>query len=164
MTKVRTVVPQNAKPGQSIIQVVNPSTGKPVRVQVPKDSIPGQMVELDLADGPDIKQSSPDGGMATGSGRNSRSQQSQRSPSRSATASAATTAPDSSAPVASVPTPTQLPTPPPFAVNEGPATIRQHNGEDQPLLEGSSAKKDHKPGCCGACISSPAVLFKSLFQ
>lgn len=48
MTKVRTVIPMNAKPGKSVIQVINPSTNKPVRARVPKDAIPGQTVELDI--------------------------------------------------------------------------------------------------------------------
>ena len=52
MTKVRTVIPINAKPGKSVIQVTNPLTGKPVRAKVPKDAIPGQTVELDIPDDP----------------------------------------------------------------------------------------------------------------
>ena len=50
MTKVRTVIPVNAKPGVSIIQVSHPKSGNPTRVVVPKNAIPGQMVELELPD------------------------------------------------------------------------------------------------------------------
>lgn len=48
MTKVRTIIPSNAKPGRSIIQVVNPHTGIATRVRVPPHVIPGQVIELDL--------------------------------------------------------------------------------------------------------------------
>lgn len=48
MVKLRTLIPVNAKPGKSIIQVVNPRTGKPSRVRVPKDAVPGQAIELDI--------------------------------------------------------------------------------------------------------------------
>lgn len=50
MTKVRTVIPINAKPGKSVIQVTHPTTGRPVRAKVPRDAIPGQTVELDIPD------------------------------------------------------------------------------------------------------------------
>jgi hypothetical protein len=50
MTKVRTVIPSNAKPGHSIIQVTNPRTGRPVRILVPKNASPGKMMELHLPD------------------------------------------------------------------------------------------------------------------
>jgi hypothetical protein len=50
MTKVRTIIPANAKPGQSIIQVTHPKTGKATRVIVPKNAEPGKMVELELPD------------------------------------------------------------------------------------------------------------------
>lgn len=62
MTKVRTVIPVNAKPGVSIIQVSHPKSGNPTRVVVPKNAIPGQMVELDLPD---------EGGILQSRGRNS---------------------------------------------------------------------------------------------
>jgi hypothetical protein len=52
MTKVRTVVPTNATPGKSLLQVVNPKTGKSVRVRVPQDAVPGAMIELSLPDEP----------------------------------------------------------------------------------------------------------------
>lgn len=54
MTKVRTVVPANAKPGKSIIQVIHPKTGKAVRTTIPKDAVPGQMVEIEIPDDSDI--------------------------------------------------------------------------------------------------------------
>jgi hypothetical protein len=52
MTKIRTLIPENARPGKSIIQVINPRTGKAVRVRVPKEAIPGQAIELDIPDEP----------------------------------------------------------------------------------------------------------------
>ena len=58
MTKVRTVVPPNAKPGKSIIQVTHPKTGKAVRSTVPKDATPGQMIELEIPDPPESPQQS----------------------------------------------------------------------------------------------------------
>jgi hypothetical protein len=51
MVKVKTVIPVNAKPGISIIQVKNPRTGMPTRVRVPPESTPGQIIELDLDNG-----------------------------------------------------------------------------------------------------------------
>ena len=53
MTKIRTLIPANARAGKSIIQVINPLTGKAVRVRVPKEAIPGQAIELDIPDGPE---------------------------------------------------------------------------------------------------------------
>ena len=50
MTKIRTVIPSNAKPGQSIIQVTHPKTGKPAKILVPTHAIPGEMIELQLPD------------------------------------------------------------------------------------------------------------------
>lgn len=50
MTKIRTVIPSNAKPGQSIIQVTHPKTGKPTKILVPSHAIPGEMIELQLPD------------------------------------------------------------------------------------------------------------------
>lgn len=55
MTKVRTVVPANATPGRSLLQVVNPKTGKSVRVRVPEDAVPGAMIELSLPDEAELK-------------------------------------------------------------------------------------------------------------
>jgi hypothetical protein len=57
MTKIRTVIPSNAKPGQSIIQVTHPKTGKPTRILVPKNAIPGEMIELQLPDEPSVSRS-----------------------------------------------------------------------------------------------------------
>jgi hypothetical protein len=50
MVKIRTVIPQNAKPGTSVIQVVNPKTNKPTRIRVPANAQPGQVIELELPD------------------------------------------------------------------------------------------------------------------
>ena len=50
MTKIRTLIPPNARPGKSLIQVINPRTGKAVRVKVPKEAIPGQAIELEVPD------------------------------------------------------------------------------------------------------------------
>jgi hypothetical protein len=44
MTKIRTVIPPNSKPGRSVIQVVHPNTGRPVRIRVPKDAKPGSSI------------------------------------------------------------------------------------------------------------------------
>ena len=55
MTKVRTVVPANATPGRSLLQVVNPKSGKSVRVKVPADAVPGAMIELQLPDEPETR-------------------------------------------------------------------------------------------------------------
>ena len=52
MVKIRTVVPDNAKPGLSVIQVVHPKTGRPSRVRVPSDAKSGQVIELELPDEP----------------------------------------------------------------------------------------------------------------
>ena len=48
MVKIRTVIPPNAKPGTSVIQVVNPRTNKPTRIRVPANAQPGQVIELEL--------------------------------------------------------------------------------------------------------------------
>ena len=50
MVKIRTVIPPNAKPGTSVIQVVNPKTNKPTRIRVPANAQPGQVIELELPD------------------------------------------------------------------------------------------------------------------
>ncbi len=55
------MIPANAKPGKSVIQVLNPQTGKPVRAKVPKEAVPGQAIELDLPDdAPDINKTRSD--------------------------------------------------------------------------------------------------------
>lgn len=48
--RIRTLIPVNAKPGISLIQVTNPKTGRPARILVPKTAVPGKMVELELPD------------------------------------------------------------------------------------------------------------------
>jgi len=50
MGKIKTVIPVNAKPGKSVIQVVNPRTGKPVRTRVPPEAVPGQAIEIEIPD------------------------------------------------------------------------------------------------------------------
>jgi hypothetical protein len=52
MVKIRTVIPPNAKPGTSVIQVVNPKTNKPTRIRVPANAQPGQVIELELPEDP----------------------------------------------------------------------------------------------------------------
>lgn len=52
MVKIRTVIPPNAKPGTSVIQVVNPKTNKPTRIRVPSNALPGQVIELELPEDP----------------------------------------------------------------------------------------------------------------
>lgn len=52
MVKIRTVIPPNAKPGTSVIQVVNPKTNKPTRIRVPSNAQPGQVIELELPEDP----------------------------------------------------------------------------------------------------------------
>jgi hypothetical protein len=48
--RIRTLIPANAKPGVSLIQVTNPKTGRPARILVPKSAVPGKMIELELPD------------------------------------------------------------------------------------------------------------------
>ena len=148
MTKVRTVIPANAKPGQSVIQVMHPKTGKPTRVKVPKAAVAGQMVELDL---PDEVSPSP----ATASKVDRNRPESGVVPSGEDTSHASTGVSGSSPPIAMVPHPSQLPSPPvPIPKEKG--------AEDQPLLGESPAKSIKNSGCCGACVSGGFV--KTLFS
>ena len=150
MTKVRTVIPANAKPGKSVIQVMHPKTGKPTRVRVPKAAIPGQMVELELPD----ETLTPSGAMRVSNEKAADQPQSGEVTSIASTRSSGNTAP---LPLESKPS--QLPTPP-ISKDKGVAILH----EEQPLLEKSRPKVSKSTGCCTSCLTNPLAFTASLFS
>lgn len=149
MTKVRTVIPANAKPGQSMIQVIHPKTGKPTRVKVPKSAVPGQMVELELPD--EVHQ-------AITPQREGAKRPSNTAPGSEAPLASAPADPGNSSPVDFMPHPSQLPSPP---NSTDKVAVSQ---EEQPLLEGSKPKSTKSSGCCTSCLTNPFAFTKSLFS
>lgn len=157
MTKVRTIIPANAKPGQSVIQVEHPKTGKPTRVQVPKEAIPGQMVELDLPDGKSSSAKASVEPKAASIASSVQPEKGERDQSSDTVSTASVSTPSVSygsfGPVVVVPPPTQVPTPPPFGTRESHgADITTGKPEMEPLL----TKPDHEnrgwwANPCGIC-------------
>ena len=181
MVKVRTVVPMNAKPEKSVIQVMNPKTNKPSRVKVAANAQPGQVVELDLPDEPvklpppsntkDMDRSittatqkrdnPPANTEATSGGLSQKPKM--KAPTKDLDSRSLNSAPQQASsssllPVARVPPPTQLPTPPRLA------NITQTRGpevEKQPLIPKHHVDDANDRAAGISCCDSTARFFRS---
>lgn len=165
MTKVRTVIPANATPGKSLLQVVNPKTGKPVRVKIPADAVPGALIELQLPDDPTDSRLPPTAS-TTSSVVDSRNRDSSQTPESSSVRAATPITSDALAPVSSISPPTQQVSPPPFSQNQ--TTEATRADEKEPLLDrkrdksGKGNDDKEERGSCTACLLSPLLFVKSL--
>jgi hypothetical protein len=159
MTKVRTVIPPNAKPGQSVIQVKHPKTGKPTRVQVPKNAVPGQMIELELPDSSGAQWSD-----ITSSGSLKKETVESGHPSDTASTgsgSISNVSYGSFGPVVVIPPPTQNPPPLPFGARESHGSEAAKGPvESEPLL--SKPEKENRGWW--SRLSNPCGLCGCLFD
>lgn len=167
MTKVRTIIPTNAKPGRSIIQVTNPHTGVATRVRVPPHVLPGQVIELDLnneasmthiSQGPTpslIGQPYIDSPTDTGLKQSIRPEPVHTSPFGPKPESVIRDEPDRasvvSQTVARVPTPTSLPMPTEFSQPHS-YYIGDDAQEDAHLLDGNSKGVSNESGWFYTCV------------
>ena len=189
MVKIRTVIPASAKPGSSIIQVMHPKTGKPNRVRVPIGAIPGQVIELELPDAPEVNASAQQSVISTKLPRKEASKVPKELLSANKTASTNIPkdmhTPPNRTPVskkdvspnipiadtsnqgnvAQTPPPTQLPMPP-FGGYTIESDVKE--SENDHLLPSGEMERKYEEeitdtNCCTSCLMNPVRFFKALF-
>ncbi len=163
MVKIRTVIPPTAKPGTSVIQVVNPKTNKPTRIRVPANAQPGQVIELELPEDPSRSLTSatsklgsvpPPRSLKQESGSVPSGSMSKSSPSMSKVTSDASKYYESS--TAQAPTPSSK--------SRVPTQLSIDKVGNEPVIEreplvsrnksdNDTTDKHNEPGCCYSCIT-----------
>lgn len=144
--RIRTLIPINAKPGVSLIQVTNPKNGRATRILVPRNAIPGKMVELELPD---------DGAVSKSKGRASPNSEfgnkdlDVRSPMSSKPSSRIGTPPR----IYGAAAPTQLNLQDNRTAYESSSSASSGSQEGEPLLKKNLSPKSQNSGCC-SCFSN----------